>query len=51
MTRGQLEKKILHLERNIKYYCRVYPGSEKIQHYKSIYRHYKKQLIHFINTT
>lgn len=44
MTRSQLERKVKHLEKQIKYYCRVYPKSEKIQLYKSMYRHYKKMV-------
>lgn len=43
----KLERKLKHLEREIKYYSRVYPKSDKIPTYKSMYRHYKKIKMQF----
>lgn len=42
MTKGKLERKLFILEREIRYYSRVYPGCNKLKVLKSIYRHYKK---------
>lgn len=44
MTKSQIEKKVIHLRKEIKYYCKVYPNSSKISFYKSMYRHYKKMV-------
>ncbi len=30
MTKSQIEKKVIHLRKEIKYYCKVYPNSSKI---------------------
>lgn len=37
-----IERKLKNLEREIRYYSRVYPGCNKLKVLKSIYRHYKK---------
>lgn len=42
MTRSQLEKKVKHLRKEIEYFSRVFPKSEKIKVLKSSYRHYSK---------
>lgn len=42
MTKNQLEKKIKHLKKEILYFQRVFPKSERLVILKSEYRHYKK---------
>lgn len=44
MTKSQLEKKINHLKKEIQYFTRVFPNSEKVAVLKSAYRYYKKCL-------
>ena len=42
MTKKELEKKIKHLKKEILYFQKVFPKSEKLLMLKSAYRHYKK---------
>lgn len=42
MTKKELEKKIKHLKKEILYFQKVFPNSEKVLVLKSAYRHYKK---------
>ena len=44
MLKNSVERKVRHLEKEIKYYVRVYPKSEKIQILKCMYRHYKSSI-------
>ena len=42
MTKSQLERKLRNLKKELIYYAKVYPNSEKRTILKSIYRHYRK---------
>ena len=42
MTKRELEKKVKHLKKEIDYYKKVFPKSEKLAVLKSSYRHYKR---------
>lgn len=44
MTKSQKERKVKNLKKEILYYEKVYPKSEKIIIFKSMYKHYKKAL-------
>ena len=45
MTKKELDKKVKHLKKEILYFQRVFPKSEKITVLKSAYRYYKKKFI------
>lgn len=45
MTKRELDKKIKHLKKEILYFQKVFPKSEKVAILKSAFRHYKKMAI------
>lgn len=42
MTKKELEKKLKHLKKEILYFQKVFPNSEKVGVLKSAYRHFNK---------
>jgi len=49
MNKREMEKKLLRLNKNIEYYKKVYPKSEKIKEYKKMLRINKKYMKKFVD--